>query len=540
MTTEDHGFEAAETFYQDVAAHEGDASSNDEKATLQTAITFLDHDDLFSEDARNENLVIPDLGIGAGPPVGLFGQGFVGKTIMAMSMGMAVALGNPVWGRHRVRQGTWVHFDYEQGRRETKKRVKRLALGFGATKEDLRGRLRVAIYPSVDLTTADALEHYVEAMSGAAIATIDALKGITPGVEENSSAMRDYMRTLSMASERTGCTVLLIHHAGKDPGKKARKEMGRGSSAIYDECQSVFVVTGDKNEDKRVTHEKDRELGELVPEFSLRIEDVPSGDVEEEDVSLDEFDPKAGLRVVVPGQPETEPQAERIVSYLQGVGSVFSGSKTDLVKAIGMNRSDFYRGFGELERSGRVQTIGRSKQENRPQGQILLVADENEESSRRPDQSPTDRDGFDPSPRNSPHTQSYKDCGDYGTICETSLSPELWRETFELAAQARGLLMPQVRPTPVSASKALLNPGIYKAFVEDVQIDNQTIRVRYNHDEGEEDVHVVQMPSARLLNALVTSAQDNGQHCQLVVRKDTMAYLFPLDLSLDPVALGAA
>lgn len=37
--------------------------------------------------------------------------------------------------------------------------------------------------------------------------------------------------------------------------------MGRGSSAIYDECQSYFVMTADDAQsDKRVTHEKDRAL----------------------------------------------------------------------------------------------------------------------------------------------------------------------------------------------------------------------------------------------------------------------------------------
>lgn len=415
MTTQANGFEPADTFYQDVAT-DHDQSAAEEG--VKPAIVFVDHDDLFAPEPKNDNLVVPDLGIGAGPPVGLFGQGYVGKTIMAMSMGMAVSLGKPVWGRHKVRQGTWVHFDYEQGRKLTKKRVQRLAVGFGVEKEALRGRMRVAIYPEVNLTTPQALKHYAEAMSGATFATIDALKGITPGIEENSSAIRDYMRVLSMASEQTGCAVLLIHHAGKDPGKKSRKEMGRGSSAIYDECQSVFVVTGDKDEDKRVTHEKDRELGELVPEFGLRIEDVASeGFDDEEDVSLDDYDPKAGLRVTVVGSV-AEQQGERIVAYLQSVGGTFDGSKTDLVKAIGMNRSEFYRSFGELERSGRLQALGRSSKENRPKGQVVLIADENGESSHRPESSPSDRDCSDRPPRNSPRSQSYKDCGDYGTISE--------------------------------------------------------------------------------------------------------------------------
>src|SRR5690606_10456928 len=124
----------------------------------------------------------------------------------------------------------------------------------------------------------------------------------------------------------------------------------------------------------------------------------------EEDVSLEEYDPKAGLRVTVVGSV-AEQQGERIIDYLQAAGGTFDGSKTDLVKAVGMNRSEFYRSFGELERCGRLRTLGRSTKENRPKGQVVLIADENGESSRRPESSPVDRDCSDRPPRNSPRSQ---------------------------------------------------------------------------------------------------------------------------------------
>jgi len=407
-------FEAADKFYANGAAPRAQqpvtADETAPTANTKAAIIFLGHDELFAEEPKNENLVVPQLGIGAGPPIGLFGQGYVGKTLMAMSLGMAVALGRPVWGRYACRQGVWVHFDYEQGRRETKKRVQRFAAGFGVGKEDLRDRLRVAVYPTVNLTTADALKHYVEAMAGASIATIDALKGITPGVEENSSAMRDYMRVLSVASEHTGCAVLLIHHAGKTDPKKPRKEMGRGSSAIYDECQAVFVVTGDKQDDKRVTHEKDRELGETVPEFGLRFEDVLTTD----EVSLDDG-PSGGLRVVVTRGPSSQ-QSDRVLDYLSSIGGVFEGSKTDLVQATGMNRSEFYRALAELEQVGRVRVEGRSQKESRPKGRIALISDAPENSSHRPESSQVARDDFDRPPGNRPADPSLKDGRDDGTI----------------------------------------------------------------------------------------------------------------------------
>jgi hypothetical protein len=68
--------------------------------------------------------------------------------------------------------------------------------------------------------------------------------------------------------------------------------MSRGSSAIIDEFQSMLVMSKKKGEPVAlVTHEKDRELGQEVADFGLRIEDVS----ERADGS---GDPKWGLRVV--------------------------------------------------------------------------------------------------------------------------------------------------------------------------------------------------------------------------------------------------
>ena len=382
--------ESAEDFYAD--AVQPDSGNAQSPEATPNGIVFIEHDDLFAPEPVNENLVVPELGIGAGPPVGFFGQGFAGKTIMTMSMGMSVALGRPAWGQFETKRGIWVHFDYEQGRRETKKRVQRLAAGFGATKDDLREWIKVAVYPDTNLTSAMALEHYVEAMSGATIATVDSLKQITPGVEENSSKMRDYMRVLSQASEATGCAVILIHHAGKTDPKKSRKEMGRGSSGIYDECQAVFVVTTDQgqaNPDRSVTHEKDRELGRLVPGFDLRFVDMQSEPVELDAeclaaIGLDEthgllgppvldrewqsafgLEEMAALRVEyvsgdVAAATMSAAHVDRIVKYLADSGGSFEGTAKDLNQAVAMRRADFIRALAEAVKSGRVVAAKKS------------------------------------------------------------------------------------------------------------------------------------------------------------------------------------
>ncbi len=227
--------------------HGADAPFGGEEEPSAPLVEFIDHDDLFTPEPK-ANLLVANLGIAPGPATGVFGQSYVGKSIVSMAGGMAISLGRQFWGMWSVRRGVWAHFDHEQGRRRSKTLVQRLAAGYGATKEDLRGSIRVAVYPPLNLTTVGAVDHYARAFEGCAVATLDALKGLTPGVDENSSEMRDHMGVLRLASEKTGCTPILLHNAGKSPkdGDRPRKEAGRGSSAIFDECQSVFVMTAKK------------------------------------------------------------------------------------------------------------------------------------------------------------------------------------------------------------------------------------------------------------------------------------------------------
>ncbi|MGH7440507.1 MAG: AAA family ATPase, partial [Polyangiaceae bacterium] len=210
-------------------------------------IRCLTADEFFREESATD-LVVPALGIAAGPPTGIVGQAYVGKTILALSMGLAVATGKDLWGAWSTRSGPWLHLDYEQGSRHTKSRVRRLARGMGITDDHLRALLlarqvRIAVYPDVQLTTEGAIEHFRRAFEGVTFVTCDSLRPMLGGLDENSSQVRGYMSALSSASDSSRAAVALIHHIGKTPtdGAKPRKEQPRGSSGIVDELQSMFV-----------------------------------------------------------------------------------------------------------------------------------------------------------------------------------------------------------------------------------------------------------------------------------------------------------
>jgi hypothetical protein len=293
----------------DAPAPNGSPYSEYKAQESQRRLVCLSADDFFAPESVSD-LVVPALGIAAGPPTGFIGQSYVGKTITAMSMGLAVVIGKALWGAWHVAQGPWLHLDYEQGKRHTKKRIHRLARAMGVTDEQLRqliadGLIRIVVFPDLNLTTAGAADHFKREFEGARIVTADSLRLMLGGVDENSSQVRGLMGALSVASEATRAGVALIHHGGKTPieGGRPRKETPRGSSGIIDEFQSMFVMTKAKGDPVAlVTHEKDRELGEAVPDFGLRIEDVAGG--------AEGQDPKWGLRVVHVDREETRQKAE--------------------------------------------------------------------------------------------------------------------------------------------------------------------------------------------------------------------------------------
>jgi hypothetical protein len=322
---------------------------------LAALVPFLSFEDLFAPEP-DAKLIVPALGLAPGPPSGLWGQGYVGKTIVAFSTGLSIATGRDLWGLFGVKKGRWLHLDHEQGRRHTKKRIQRLVAAMGIDPDELRGQMEVSVYPRLNLTTDGAEDLYKRLFAGFDFVTIDALKGVTPGVDENASAVREYIDKLGRASEASSAHVQLIHHAGKTPmqGTRIRKEAGRGSSAIFDAHGTVLVLTASKGEPIHVTHEKDRELGFTLPDFGLRIEDV----------ELD-GNPKGGLRVVHLEKEQLSPNQQGrslddLVRRVLEVLKTHPDSTKRIVRAEckGTRASDVDAALDEAERKGLATNAG--------------------------------------------------------------------------------------------------------------------------------------------------------------------------------------
>jgi hypothetical protein len=304
--------------------------------------------------------LVKDLHLVAGRPTLIAGYGFSGKTLIMQSALIAVASATPVWGKFTPASAATVwHLDYEQGSYATKRRYQRLARGHGIPRDALGERLQVTIFPEVYLDSPDAVDVYSRAIDGVSVVALDALRGATPTMDENDSAIRRCLDNLSRISEKTGTAFIVLHHAGKsrDGDTGDPRKIPRGSSAIFDACGCVLAIEGEKNEPKLVCQTKApaEAEGSALSDFYVSIEDVAAAD-----------GPTAGLRVVHQDARDTEVRVadaklterkEKVLSLVAGLPGQLT-SANSIFTRLGGKKDSVMTAIRELFDSGQISQPG--------------------------------------------------------------------------------------------------------------------------------------------------------------------------------------
>jgi KaiC/GvpD/RAD55 family RecA-like ATPase len=305
--------------------------------------------------------VVRELGIAPGRITLLAGYGGSGKTVAAQSMALSIATGKPIWDSLPCEPGRVVHVDYEQGEWLDRYRYRRLARAMGHDLDELmagdQSVLRMEAFPGVAL--AEELERaWVEVCTGCTLCIVDSFRAAAAHVDENDSKARLPLDMLTRVSERTGCAILVLHHARKTPtgpsSATPQQEGVRGSGGLFDAAGSVLVAVGADGATPIVHHVKASITGKHAEPFALEIVDIPNGD-----------DPDWGLKVLKTdpadltlrrGEKADDELAEKIIAFVKKNPRCTTRELLHGVKGHSHSAKTAMR--DRLVRLGRLENIG--------------------------------------------------------------------------------------------------------------------------------------------------------------------------------------
>jgi KaiC/GvpD/RAD55 family RecA-like ATPase len=240
-------------------------------AGLGHKVEIIAYDDLLRPNLTNKGLVKGLIEIGA--VVLIVGLPGCGKTFLALDLALSVASGLPFLG-HKVIRGRVVYVAAEAGK-SIRNRVAAWHREHDAADEvDF-----AAVVSPVDLghhkqgkeSGATALLRAIEESGGANTLIIDTVSRALAGANENSpDDMGGFIYVLDKLREKLGCTIIVVHHLGKDASRGAR-----GHSNLYGAVDTELVI--EKRDDASViTNTKQRDM-ELAEEKAFVLRSVQLG-----------------------------------------------------------------------------------------------------------------------------------------------------------------------------------------------------------------------------------------------------------------------
>lgn len=305
------------------------------------------------------NWTIERLALAPGRVSMIAGYGYSGKTVSAQSLALSVAAGREVWGEIRAEQGPVLHVDYEQGEHLTRWRYQRLARGLELP-DPAELPIETLVMPKLRLVD-ESEDTWCRYCDGKRLTIIDSYRVAASHVEENSSQAREPLDLASRISIRTGCVILVLHHARKPqrdaPGGAVYTV--RGSGSIFDATGSCIVFVGEKGDPPVVHHEKNGVTGNTTEPFALQIRDVAWHD-----------DPLWGLTVqaadleqlnLLAARTAENELRERVLGYIGEHGGC---GTAELRAGVGGNGARVSAIRDRLEREGWIKNHGSGRRDS--------------------------------------------------------------------------------------------------------------------------------------------------------------------------------
>jgi hypothetical protein len=282
-------------------------------------------------DAIGRTRHILDNRLVAGEITAIYGPPKVGKTHVAIACAVACATGGEFWGVKFPQEGSKVVYVAAERHEQAALRLRAhsVRLGFKEIPENI---VLVGGFPIVQLGDENLIQHLRNLVKevSPSIVVFDTYVRMTDNNEDSS---RDADNNIGAFTEiirqsRRDCAGLLVHHAGKDGGKKMR-----GSNALLAAVTTVWKVFH-KGTPKKIclSMEDANMLGEIDPcYFEIVQVSVPALTTLEEDEEV-------GIAVSVANGTSIatrEEQILRIMKDADGAGLAIEEITERVVKVVG-------------------------------------------------------------------------------------------------------------------------------------------------------------------------------------------------------------
>jgi KaiC/GvpD/RAD55 family RecA-like ATPase len=333
-------------------------------------------------------IVVRRLGIAErGRPTILYGLPDVQKTFLVADLLVAIARREEtVWGGIPIDIRGWCLLLAYENPLAMRDRLDRFCRARGLDSHDNVERLW--FFPASTLLTADDAEEMLTRMcEGMAACVIDSLSAAC------GKRTEEYDRVMAMLARvtlRTGTTFFVIHHCVKYVDR------------VKDLLQRLEFIDG-RTVDSALYVEK---VG--VDTVRIRVgkaANVPEDSVQPATVHLvGDLDQPLHFELVDGSEATADRDApcadgstqarhvDRIIDWLAAHGGSFAGSKGELCKAIGMNRTDFFQAFATIDavrvRCDRTNRTGPNRT-NRTGARIVLLPANNADRTNRTDTVPS-------------------------------------------------------------------------------------------------------------------------------------------------------
>ena len=200
----------------------------------------------------------------------IYGESGCGKTFLTLDLALHIAAGWGWFGMKVPLPCKVVYVAAEAGR-SIKKRVAAWAGEYGLD-VDAVVEFRAVVSP-VDLCHSKTwdLDRLIEVIGQADVVIIDTVSRALAGGNENApDDMGAFVTALDAMRERLGCTVVAVHHVGKDASRGSL-----GHSALH--CAVDTEVEVEKRDDVSVATVKKQRDGPDGQEYAFRLKPVILG-----------------------------------------------------------------------------------------------------------------------------------------------------------------------------------------------------------------------------------------------------------------------